>query len=97
MNDAGEITIDFTGKSEFGIKAELFTAGGKELKSTDFVVTSNETNDRLVLKTAFLSAGEYIVRMKREGRTLFHRFVVNWVCKLTLPTRQLTKFNRRVF
>lgn len=76
INEAGEITIDFAGKSEFGVKAELFTTGGKEVNATDFVVTSNEPKDRLVLKTAFLPAGEYIVRMKREGRTLFHRFII---------------------
>lgn len=76
MNEAGEITIDFAGKSEFGVKAELFTAGGKEVNATDFVVTSNKPKDQLVLKTAFLPAGGYIVRMKREGRTLFHRFIV---------------------
>jgi hypothetical protein len=76
MNDAGEIMIDFAGKSEFGIKAELFTAGGKEMNASDFVITSNQPNDRLVLKTSLLPAGEYIVRMKREGRTLFHRFIM---------------------
>jgi hypothetical protein len=76
MNEAGEIVIDFAGKSEFGLKAELFTVGGKEMDITDFVEIKNDTNDQLILNTSTLSRGEYILRMTREGRTLFHRFIV---------------------
>jgi hypothetical protein len=76
MNEAGEIVIDFAGKSEFGLKAELFTVGGKEMDITDFVEIKNDTNDQLILNTSTLSRGEYILRMTREGRTLFHRLIV---------------------
>lgn len=76
LSKSGEIKLDFNGKSEFGILAELNTSGGQMLDSNWIISTTNNPKDQLILNANDLKSGEYILKMKREGRTLFHRFIV---------------------
>ena len=76
LNESGEIKLDFIGKSEFGIAADLYTSGGKILNANGVISAKNNPQDQLVLNTNTLESGEYILKIKREGRTLFHRFIV---------------------
>lgn len=77
MNQSGEIVLNFTGKSEFGLKAVLMDKYTNTVTVNNAYRIENAPNDKVIVDTQNLTAGTYHLKMEREGRTFFHRLIIS--------------------
>lgn len=77
LNEDGKIVLQFAGASEFGITAMLYDhTTHPVLDSGVLTIEKGMGEETVTIDTTNLVAGVYHLKMEREGRTLFHSFVI---------------------
>lgn len=76
MDKNGDIVLQFYGMTEFGLTAVLMDRYTNPIYKETTMTVANTDKESITIHTAHLSEGTYHLKIKREGRTIFHHFVI---------------------